>query len=357
MKNLNPLFPDISFTRPVVIAGPCSVESREQTLETATGLSKDGIKIFRGGVWKPRTTPGGFEGIGEEGLEWLADVKQLTGMRVGTEVANRQHVEKAIEAGLDYLWIGARTTTNPFAVQEIADALQKIGKDIPVLVKNPVNPDIELWIGALRRIYNAGITRLGAVHRGFSTYGTHSYRNMPHWRIPIELKRRYPDLPLFCDPSHITGNSSLIQSVAQQAMDLNFDGLLIESHSNPEEALSDKDQQLTPEQLKELLKSIEIRDTDIDPESLSELRGRIDRINLEVLELLARRMNVTREIGEYKKRHNMPVVQPQRYKSLMEQLVKTGEELGLSEEFVKGILSAIHEESVKQQLDIVNKKS
>lgn len=357
MKEILPLFPGLDLKRPIIIAGPCSVESEAQVLTTARQLAADGIKIFRGGIWKPRTSPGGFEGIGEIGLPWMKKVKEETGMLIATEVATKAHVELALEAGIDLVWIGARTSANPFAVQEIADSIAASGKDIPVLVKNPVNPDLELWIGAMKRIYNAGVHRIGAIHRGFSSYGKHLYRNLPQWHIPIELQRRYPNLPILCDPSHITGKRELIASVSQQALDMNFDGLIIESHCNPDEAWSDKNQQLTPEVLNLIINTLVLRDTNTSTENLSLLRKQIDQINDELLELLAKRMRVTREIGQYKKEHKMPVVQQTRYNDLMERLVKNGEELGLKENFVKSILSAIHEESVNQQLEIVNGKS
>ena len=323
-------------------------------MKTAKQLSSNGIKIFRGGIWKPRTSPGGFEGIGEIGLPWLKKVKDETGMLISTEVANKAHVELALEAGVDMVWVGARTSANPFAVQEVADALKDSGKDVAVLVKNPVNPDLELWIGALKRIYNAGIRRLGAIHRGFSTYGKHLYRNMPQWRIPIELQRRYPDIPIFCDPSHISGKRELIASVSQQALDMNFAGLIVESHCDPDSAWSDKNQQVSPEVLNIILNTLVLRDESSTTENLALLRQQIDRINDELLELLARRMRVTCEIGQYKKEHHMPVIQPNRYNTLMEQLVKNGEEMGMSEDFIRTILAAIHEESVRQQLEIVN---
>lgn len=356
MKDLKPLFPDLDTTRPVIIAGPCSVESETQVTSVARELSNQGIKIFRGGIWKPRTSPGSFEGIGEKGLEWLRNVKDETGMMVATEVATRNHVESALKYEIDILWIGARTSANPFAMQEIAEALQQSGKDIPVMVKNPVNPDLELWIGALQRIYNAGIRRLGAIHRGFSTYGEHIYRNLPLWRIPIELHRRYPDIPLFCDPSHISGKKELVSLVAQQALDTNFEGLIIESHCNPESALSDKEQQVTPAELKEILESLIVRSDSGSSENLESLRHQIDDINDELLELLARRMHVSEEIGKYKKEHGMPIVQPSRYNELMERLVNYGESLGLGTDFIKNILTSIHEESVKKQMEVVNNK-
>lgn len=357
MKELKPLFPDLNLPRPIIIAGPCSVESEEQLMTTAKNLAANGIKIFRGGIWKPRTSPGGFEGIGEIGLPWLKKVKDETGMLVSTEVANKTHVELALEAGMDLIWIGARTSANPFAMQEIADALKKIGKDIPVLVKNPVNPDLELWIGAMKRIYNAGFHRIGAIHRGFSTYGKHLYRNPPQWRIPIELQRRYPDMPIICDPSHISGKRELIASVSQQALDMNFAGLIIESHCDPDCAWSDKNQQVTPDVLNVIINSLVLRDESSTTENLAILRQQIDRINEELLDLLARRMRVTCEIGIYKKEHHMPVIQQNRYNTLMEKLVKDGVQLGMSEEFIRSILAAIHEESVRQQLEIVNGKN
>ena len=354
MKDLQPLFPNLNLPRPVVIAGPCSVESEDQVLTTARELSSFGVKIFRGGIWKPRTIPGGFEGIGKRGLPWLQKVKETTGMLISTEVATKLHVEQALEADVDMVWIGARTSANPFAVQEIADSLEASGKDIVVLVKNPVNPDLELWIGAMQRIYNAGIRRLGAIHRGFSAYGKHLYRNLPQWHIPIELQRRYPHLPLFCDPSHITGKKDMIASVAQQALDMNFTGLIIESHYNPDQALSDKEQQVTPSDLRNILNSLELRSASVTTENLSRLREEIDHINDELLELLARRMRISCEIGKYKKEHKMPVIQQNRYNDLMERLVKNGKELGMSEDFLRNILTSIHEESVRRQLEIVN---
>ena len=354
MKDLQQLLPDIYMKRPIVIAGPCSVESESQVLETARQLADSGIKIFRGGIWKPRTSPGGFEGIGAAGLPWLKKVKEETGMLIATEVANRNHVELALAVGMDILWIGARTSANPFAVQEIADALADAKADVAVLVKNPVNPDLELWIGAMKRIYNAGIRRLGAIHRGFSAYGKHLYRNLPHWHIPIELQRRLPNLPILCDPSHISGKRELIASLSQQALDMNFAGLIIESHCNPDVALSDKNQQVSPEVLNLILNTLVLRDKSTTTENLTLLRQQIDQINEDILELLAKRMRVTSEIGQFKKEHDMPVIQPTRYNELMEHLVKSGEQLGLAPDFVRTVLAAIHEESVRKQIEIVN---
>ena len=338
--------------RPVVIAGPCSAETEEQVMETARSLADRGIKIFRAGIWKPRTKPGGFEGIGAKGLAWLKRVKQETGMYVTTEVATKDHVFEALKAGVDLLWIGARTTVNPFAVQEIADALK--GVDIPVLIKNPVNPDLELWIGAFQRLYSAGIHRLAAIHRGFSTYDKKMYRNLPLWHIPIELRRRFPDLPIFCDPSHIGGKRELIAPLCQQAMDLSFDGLIIESHCNPDAAWSDAAQQITPDVLDYVLNLLVIRDSTQTTENLTELRRQIDSIDEQMLELLAKRMRISREIGVYKKEHNMPILQAPRYSEILEKRSNMGEQMDLNTEFVKEILKEIHEESVRQQMIIMN---
>ncbi|MBP2690747.1 MAG: bifunctional 3-deoxy-7-phosphoheptulonate synthase/chorismate mutase type II [Muribaculaceae bacterium] len=354
MDNLQPLFPTVDSTKPIIIAGPCSAETEQQVLETARGLAANGIKIFRAGIWKPRTHPGGFEGVGEAGLAWLAKVKEETGMLTATEVANSQHVALALEARVDALWIGARTSANPFAMQEIADALAAAGRDVPVLVKNPVNPDLELWIGAMQRIYNAGIRRIGAIHRGFSAYGRHLYRNLPQWRIPIELRRRFPELPVFCDPSHIGGKRELIAPISQQALDMSFSGLIIESHCDPDCAWSDKTQQITPEVLNFILHTLVLRDKSTSTESLALLRQQIDRIDDELLELLDKRMRVAREIGHYKQEHSMPVIQAGRYNDLMQRRVATAEEMGMSPDFMRSVLAAIHEESVRQQIEIVN---
>lgn len=354
MQDLQPLFPTVDTSKPIIIAGPCSAETEEQVLATARDLAANGIKIFRAGIWKPRTHPGGFEGVGEKGLEWLRKVKEETGMMVSTEVATRQHVQQALAAGVDMLWIGARTSANPFAMQEIADALAAAGADIPVLVKNPVNPDLELWIGAMQRIYNAGIRRIGAIHRGFSAYGKHLYRNLPQWRIPIELRRRFPKLPVFCDPSHIGGKRELIASISQQALDMSFSGLIIESHCDPDCAWSDKAQQITPEVLNFILHTLVLRDKSTSTESLALLRQQIDRLDDELLELLDKRMKVACEIGQYKKEHSMPVIQAGRYNDLMERRVRSAEEMGMSADFMRAVLAAIHEESVRKQIEIVN---
>lgn len=347
------LLPGVDEKRPLVIAGPCSAETEEQVMATAKALAAKEIKIFRAGIWKPRTKPGGFEGVGSVGLQWLKRVKEETGMYVSTEVATRDHVFEALKAGIDMLWIGARTVANPFAVQEIADALQ--GVDIPVLIKNPVNPDLELWIGAIERIYGAGLHRIGVIHRGFSSYDRKMYRNLPLWHIPIELHRRYPNLPIICDPSHIGGKRELIASLCQQAMDLNFDGLIIESHCNPDEALSDASQQITPDVLSYVLNLLVIRDATQTTENLTELRRQIDNIDEGLLELLAKRMRISREIGIYKKEHNMPILQTPRYGEILENRAKMGTAMDLNPDFVKEILREIHEESVRQQMEIMNK--
>lgn len=353
MDNMEPLFDGEEFGRPLVIAGPCSAETEEQTLSAAHALSAAGVRIFRAGIWKPRTHPNGFEGVGAPGLDWLRSVRQQTGMLTATEVANREHVQLALESGIDMVWIGARTSANPFAVQEIADALRDMGRDLPVLVKNPVNPDLELWIGAMQRISNAGLHRIGAVHRGFSQYGEHVYRNAPQWRIPLELKRRYPALTMLCDPSHIGGRRELVGPISQQALDMKFDGIIVESHCAPDKAWSDSGQQVTPAVLKSILDSLVIRDKTVPAESLTSLRESIDRIDDELLELLARRMDVSRQIGVYKRTNSMPVIQTDRYNDLMQTRVKMAGRLGLSAEFVSSILASIHEESVRQQVEIM----
>ena len=342
-----------SAQRPTVIAGPCSAETEEQVMNTAAQLAGKGVKIFRAGIWKPRTKPGGFEGIGKEGLPWLNRVQQELGMKVATEVATKSHVEAALEAGIDVLWIGARTAANPFAMQEIADALA--GHDVPVLVKNPVNPDLELWIGGLERINQAGITRLGVIHRGFSTYEKKLYRNLPMWHIPIELHRRLPGLPIFCDPSHIGGARELVAPLCQQAMDLGFDGLIVECHCNPDAAWSDAKQQVRPDVLDFILDRLVIRNTAASTESLDVLRHQIDEIDNSLIEMLAKRMRISREIGQYKREHDMTVVQTTRYNEILDKRGAQGVLCGMSADFIKTVFEAVHEESVRQQIEIMNK--
>lgn len=339
--------------RPIVIAGPCSAETEEQVMTTAAQLMSHGIRIFRAGIWKPRTKPGGFEGIGEEGLKWLRRVHDEIGMLTATEVATAHHVQAALDHGVDILWIGARTTANPFAMQEIADALE--GHDIPVLVKNPVNPDLELWIGALQRINNAGIKRIAAIHRGFSSYEKRIYRNPPMWHIPIELRRRIPNLPIFGDPSHTGGSRELIAPLCQQSMDLGFDGLIIESHCTPDAAWSDAKQQVTPDVLDFILDKLTIRSSAVATESLDTLRKQIDELDNQLLELLAKRMRVCREIGQYKKEHNLTVVQTRRYSEILDKRGAQASLCGMSDTFIRSVFEHIHEESVAQQIEILNK--
>ena len=355
MKDIRPIaMLGVEPQRPIVIAGPCSAESEEQTLSTARLLADMGIKIFRAGIWKPRTKPGCFEGVGSVGLPWLQRVKEETGMYVTTEGATVEHVEAAVEAGIDILWIGARTTANPFSMQQIADALK--GVDIPVLVKNPVNPDLELWIGAVERLYNAGVKQIGVIHRGFTSYGKHLYRNPPHWHIPIELRRRLPQVSIFGDPSHIAGQRDLIAPLSQQAMDLGFDGLIIESHCNPDAAWSDSSQQVTPNHLAHILQHLVIRQTSQITETLSQLRQHIDNIDNDLMALLAERMRVAREIGHYKKENDMPILQAHRYDEILTKRMAQAVTLGMSTDFIKTILEAIHEESVQQQVRLFNDK-
>ena len=350
MTDLKPIaFKGLDTTRPLLIAGPCSAETEEQVLAAAHALAREGVQLFRAGIWKPRTKPGGFEGVGPEGLRWLQRVKAETGMFVSTEVATRAHVEAALEAGIDLVWIGARTAANPFAMQEVADALA--GHDIPVLVKNPVSPDLELWIGALERIYNAGIRRLGAIHRGFTSVDKSIYRNHPVWSIPIELRRRIPQIPLFCDPSHIGGKRELIAPLSQHAMDLGFDGLIIEAHCSPDTAWSDKSQQVTPETLVYIVRNLIIRDMNTTTESLNELRREIDKLDDELLDLLTRRMQVSQRIGRYKKEHNMPVLQAARYEEMLARRARQAVERAMDREFMRTVMQAIHEESIRQQMN------
>ena len=339
--------------RPIVISGPCSAETEEQVMNTAHQLADKGIKIFRAGVWKPRTKPGGFEGMGEEALPWMKRVKEETGMLTATEVATPKHVELSLKTGIDILWIGARTSANPFAIQELADALK--GVDVPVLIKNPVNPDLELWIGALERINRAGITRIGAIHRGFSSIDQKIYRNAPMWHIPIELHRRYPNLPIICDPSHIGGRRELVAPLCQQAMDMGFKGLIVESHCTPDCAWSDAKQQVLPDVLDFILDRLVVRNSVEMTESLSALRKQIDDLDNDLMNLLTKRMRVSREIATYKKEHNMAVVQAGRYSEILEKRGAQGVLCGMDATFVKKIYEAIHEESVRQQMDIINK--
>ncbi len=342
--------------RPLVIAGPCSAETREQTLNTAKQLKKIGIEVFRAGIWKPRTRPNQFEGVGSEGLEWLRSIRSELGMKVAIEVGNVKHVYEALRSGVDIIWIGARTTANPFAVQEIADSLR--GVDIPVLVKNPVNPDLNLWIGAIERLSGAGISRVGAIHRGFTTYDKTRYRNIPQWELPIELREKMPEIPLLCDPSHMGGSRELISELSQKALDLNYNGLIIESHCNPDEAKSDKEQQVTPIQLNLILKGLAIRNvTTEDPSlmiTLEDLRQRIDLCDTRLLSLLEERMNVVQKIGRYKKENRLTIFQPSRWSDVVKSAVTKGREHHLSDELVINLFKAIHQESINNQTKILN---
>lgn len=339
--------------RLTIIAGPCSAETEEQVICTAKQLADKGCHIFRAGIWKPRTKPGGFEGNGEAALPWMQRVKKETGMLTATEVATPGHVELAMKHDIDILWIGARTSANPFAMQAIADSL--VGTDVPVLVKNPVNPDLELWIGAMERINQAGIKRIAAIHRGFSSYDKKIYRNLPMWQIPIELRRRIPELPIFCDPSHIGGNRELIAPLCQQAMDLGLNGLIIESHCNPDKAWSDAKQQITPDVLDYILNLIIIRSETVTTEGINTLRKQIDELDNNLIEIMAKRMRICREIGQYKKEHNITVLQTSRYNEILDKRGAQGSLCGMDAEFIKKVFEAVHEESVRQQFEIINK--
>lgn len=350
--DLKPLALPQDNERLTVIAGPCSAETEEQVITTARQLAGRGCHIFRAGVWKPRTKPGGFEGNGEAALPWLQRVKEETHMMVATEVATPEHVELALKYGVDVFWIGARTSANPFAMQAIADSLK--GVDVPVLVKNPVNPDLELWIGAMERLNQAGVKRIAAIHRGFSSYDKKIYRNLPMWQIPIELRRRVPDLPLFCDPSHIGGKRELVAPLCQQAMDLGMNGLIVECHCDPDKAWSDAKQQVTPDILAYILSLLVLRDEKVTTEGISLMRKQIDELDNQLMELLAKRMKVCREIGEYKKEHNMTVLQTSRYNEILNKRGAQGSLWGMAPDFIKTVFEAVHEESVRQQMDIIN---
>ena len=359
--DLIPLYEWGMFTepRPSVVAGPCSAESEEQLMQTARGLRETGINVFRAGIWKPRTYPGSFEGSGSEGLKWLQKVKKELGLKIATEVAGAKHVAECLEAGVDLVWLGARTTANPFLVQEIADSLK--GTDIPVLVKNPVNPDLDLWIGALERLNSAGIKKLGVIHRGFSTFDKIQYRNDPQWQVAIELRSRYPELPFFVDPSHMAGCTDYIREISQRSLDLGFEGLMIESHCNPCEALSDAKQQLTPDELSDLLyNQIKVKDKDSDApewkENIDQLRAKIDIIDENLLYALGSRMKISRQIGEYKKNSNIAILQTSRWDKVLAKVIEKGKEYELTEDFVKAVFNAIHEASVEVQNEVISGK-
>ena len=344
-------------SHPLVIAGPCSAETEEQVLKIAHELKDTDVTVYRAGIWKPRTRPGMFEGVGAIGLKWLQRVKKETGLLTATEVANKDHVKLALDHDIDILWIGARSTVSPFIVQEIADALE--GTDKIVLVKNPVNPDVALWLGGIERLYSANIKKLGLIHRGFSTYEKSKYRNNPEWQIAVEVQNRFPDLPLICDPSHITGNRSMIFDTCQMALDLNFDGLMVESHWDPDNAWSDAAQQVTPSNLVQIMKDLKIRKTTTEEESyqaeLQNLRTQIDVADQTILDTLGKRMKVSEAIGRLKKENNVAVLQSKRWNEILGRMVLEGEERGLSEEFILRLFKAIHQESINHQEQIVNK--
>ncbi len=346
---------DLNLPHPLVIAGPCSAETEEQVMDIAHALKDTDVTYYRAGIWKPRTRPGNFEGVGALGLNWLKRVKEETGLLTATEVANKTHVDMALEHDIDLLWIGARSTVSPFIVQDIADALR--GTDKVVLVKNPVNPDLPLWLGAVERLHKADIKKLGVIHRGFSTYQKTKYRNMPEWQLPIELQGRFPDLPIINDPSHITGRRDLVFDVSQTALDLNFDGLMIETHRDPDNAWSDAAQQVTPVRLVQIMQDLRIRKEN-DPQEeyqkqLNRLRAEIDVVDTQLIDLLGKRMRVSDGIGQLKKDHNVAVLQTNRWNSILGNMILEGEQRGLSEEFVLRMFKAIHQESINHQERII----
>ncbi|HMR14891.1 MAG: bifunctional 3-deoxy-7-phosphoheptulonate synthase/chorismate mutase type II [Confluentibacter sp.] len=355
-KEMRTWLDDLNLSHPLVIAGPCSAETEEQVLKIAHALKDTDVNYFRAGIWKPRTRPGMFEGVGALGLKWLQKVKEETGMKICTEVANAAHVKLALEHDVDLLWIGARSTVSPFIMQEIADALD--GTDKPVLIKNPVNPDLSLWLGGIERIYKSGVKNIGAIHRGFSTYEKTNYRNNPEWQLVIEFQNKYPDIPLINDPSHITGNRNMIFDLSQTALDLNFDGLMIETHFDPDNAWSDASQQVTPETLIQIMRDLKIRkETDSEVnynKQLENLRAQIDVIDNQIIELLGKRMKAADGIGELKKSKNVSVLQSKRWNEILGKMVMEGESKGLSEEFILKMFKAIHQESINHQERIIN---
>lgn len=346
--------------KPVIISGPCSAETELQVLETAIRLARTGkVDMLRAGIWKPRTKPGNFEGIGVEGLPWLQKAKEITGLPYTVEVATAKHVEDALKHGVDVVWIGARTTVNPFSVQEVAEALA--GVDIPVLLKNPINPDLELWMGGLERLEKVGLRKLGVIHRGFSNYGNTEFRNAPMWHLPIELKRRLPQLPMICDPSHICGKREGLLEVAQKAIDLDYDGLMIESHIDPDKAWSDAKQQVTPERLAEMLDKIVWRHETTNKQefltALEKLRQQINHIDDELMVLLSNRMKVAEQIGLYKKENNITILQTNRWNEILENSIRKGEKMGLTKDFILKYLDAVHLESINRQNRVMNQSA
>ena len=355
-KEMRTWLDDFKLNHPLVIAGPCSAETEDQVLKIAHDLKDTDVSIYRAGIWKPRTRPGMFEGVGAIGLKWLDKVKKETGLLTATEVANASHVKLALEYDIDVLWIGARSTVSPFIVQEIADALE--GTDKIVLVKNPVNPDLALWLGGIERLYSANIKKLGVIHRGFSTYEKSKYRNNPEWQLPIELQNRFPDIPLICDPSHIAGRRDILQDISQTALDLNFDGLMIETHIDPDNAWSDAAQQITPTVLVKMMNDLKIRTLTSEEadykNQLNTLRTQIDVIDHGLLETLGKRMKVAVSIGELKKKKNVAVLQTKRWNEILGNMILEGEKKGLSEEFVLRMFKAIHQESINNQEKVIN---
>jgi chorismate mutase len=355
-KEMRKWLDDMNLGHPLVVAGPCSAETEDQVLKIAHELKDTDVSYYRAGIWKPRTRPGNFEGVGAIGLKWLQKVKEETGLKTATEVANRAHVDLALEHDVDLLWIGARSTVSPFIVQEIADALE--GTDKIVLVKNPVNPDLSLWLGAVERLHSANIEKLGVIHRGFSTYEKTKYRNIPEWQLAIELQTKFPDLPIINDPSHITGKRDMVFDVSQTALDLNFDGLMIETHYDPDNAWSDAAQQVTPNTLVQMMKDLRIRkETDEEAEynnNLSNLRAQIDILDNQLIDLMGKRMKVSDGIGELKKQKNVAVLQSNRWNAILGNMILEGEQRGLSEEFVLKMFKAIHQESINHQEKIIN---
>ena len=356
-KELRNWLDEFNLAHPLVIAGPCSAETEAQVLNIAHQLKDSDTSVFRAGIWKPRTRPGNFEGVGALGLKWLQKAKEETGLKITTEVANANHVDLALKHDVDILWIGARTTVSPFIVQDIADALR--GTDKPVLIKNPVNPDLSLWLGAVERFYTADVKNLGVIHRGFSTYEKTRYRNNPEWQIAVDLQRRFPDLPLILDPSHIAGRRDIIFDLSQTALDLNYDGLMIETHHDPDNAWSDAAQQITPDTLKQYTEDLKIRDVvGSDAEfknKINTLRTQIDVIDHQLIDILGKRMKVAEGIGTLKKNHNVAVLQNKRWNEILGKMILEGEQKDLSEEFVLRMFKAIHQESINHQERIINR--
>lgn len=355
-KSLRSWLNAFNLDHPFYIAGPCSAETEEQVLSVAHQLKNSEVSVLRAGIWKPRTRPGNFEGVGAIGLKWLQRAKQETGLLIATEVANAHHVALALDHDVDILWIGARTTVSPFIVQELADAVK--GTDKIILVKNPVNPDLALWLGAVERFYTAGISKLGVIHRGFSTYEKNRYRNNPEWQIPIDLQNRFPDLPLFLDPSHIAGRRDILQDLSQTALDLNYDGMMIETHPNPDKAWSDAEQQITPEALKEMISKLVVRKTEEEApgfnKELKTFRSRIDRIDDQIIDLMGNRMRIVDDIGLIKKKNNVAILQVKRWNEVLERMIELAKEHELSEEFVLRIYKAIHQESIQHQKKVMD---